>query len=339
MNLLCMYILEFQNQTKDGLLDDPWIKDSRSYHGASRLVGLDRLVRLATNTLGLEENLGGWGAPPSTGWIKSWERSSLFWWGDDLLYDVLTWRHLQLSKILFATEAGCCKAKSHSFVDVKSHTTALVCGQRVFDTLHHRVLSWPLDHNSWAFQTGWQNRKINQRLFQNSEVTFNGRQILCVVCFKFHVFVSLFCRLPAFVFKSWLALYIYIYIYIYIYVCVCVFWKKLSWPPSKENSAFFFPTRLFLGNWPKLGSWGPGFEPEVNGYPFGVDAHDVIHWWSFLVHDRGSYWILPWCPYQYEFVGSSCSLWIFAAPSSNQFLGQEFRIGWLGWQFCVRRWC
>ena len=141
--------------------------------------------------------------------IKFWERGSLFWWEDDLLYDVLTWRHLQLSKILFATEAGCCKAKSHSFVDVKSHTTALVCGQRVFDTLHHRVLSWSLDQNSWAFQTGWQNRKIYPRLFQNSEDTFNCRQILCVVCFKkFHVFASLFCRLPAFVFKSWRALYI-----------------------------------------------------------------------------------------------------------------------------------
>ena len=113
--------------------------------------------------------------------IKFWERGSLFWWEDDLLYDVLTWRHLQLSKILFATEAGCCKAKSHSFVDVKSHTTALVCGQRVFDTLHHRVLSWSLDQNSWAFQTGWQNRKIYPRLFQNSEDTFNCRQILLFV--------------------------------------------------------------------------------------------------------------------------------------------------------------
>lgn len=256
-----------------------------------------------------------------TGWSSQfWERSSLFWVGRQSFIWCFNLETFAAFKILFATEAGCCKAKSHSFVDVKSHTTALVCGQRVFDTLHHRVLSWSLDQDSWAFQTGWQNRKINQRLFQNSEVTFNCRQILCVVCFKFHVFVSLFCRLPAFVFKSWLA------------YCISVFWKKLSWPPSKENiMRCFFHSTFCWGNCsPKLGSLGPGFEPEVDGYPFGFDAHDVIHWWSFLVHDRGSYWILPWCPYHYEFVGSSCSLWIFAAPSSNQFLGQEFRIGWLG---------
>ena len=80
---------------------------------------------------------------------------------------------------------------------------------------------------------------------------------------------------------------------------------------------------------------GPGFEPEADGYPFGVDAHHVIHWGPLLGHDRGSYWILPWRPYHHEFVGSSSSLWIFAAPSGNQFLGKN-DLDWMIWRRILR---
>lgn len=103
------------------------------------MMGLD--VSLQNRRLWASKGLGGFSVIHPLDESSFGREVPCFWWEDDLLYDDLTWGSVQLSKVIFATEAGCCKAKSHSFMDVKSDTTALVCGQRVFDTLHHRVLS------------------------------------------------------------------------------------------------------------------------------------------------------------------------------------------------------
>ena len=54
----------------------------------------------------------------------------------------------------------------------------------------------------------------------------------------------------------------------------------------QSKSLFFFQ---WIRGQLNLDLSGPGFEPEADGYPFGFDAHYVIHWGPLLGHDRGSY--------------------------------------------------